>query len=58
MTAGAPIIAATAAFESPMTAPTPAWPVPSIRRMSRSATNAAWAARMRAPRSSTTRPSM
>ena len=34
MTAGAPSIAATAAFDSPMTAPTPAWPVPSMSRMS------------------------
>ncbi len=57
MTAGAPSIAATVAFDSPMTAPTPACPVPSISSMSRSA-NAAWAARIRAGRSSTTSPSM
>ena len=58
MTAGAPSIEATSAFERLMTAPTPACPVPSISRMSRSAANEAWAARMRAGRSSTTRPSM
>ncbi len=58
MTAGAPSIAATVAFESPMTAPTPACPVPSMSRMSRSAANSACAARIRAPRSSTTLPSM
>ena len=58
ITAGAPSIAATTAFDRPMTAPTPAWPVPSMSRMSRSAANAACAARIRAGRSSTTRPSM
>ena len=31
MIAGAPSIAATVAFDSPITAPTPAWPVPSMR---------------------------
>ena len=58
MTAGTPSIAATRAFERSMTAPTPAWPVPSMSRMSRSAANAACAVRIRAPRSSTTWPSM
>ncbi len=58
MTAGAPSIDATTAFDSPMTAPTPAWPVPSMSRMSRSVVNAACAVRIRAPRSSTTVPSM
>ena len=43
MIAGAPSIAATTAFDSPMTAPTPAWPVPSIRSMSWSAERVAWA---------------
>ena len=57
MIAGAPSMAATVAFDRPITAPTPAWPVPSISRISRSA-NAAWAARIRAPRSSTISPAM
>ena len=48
MIAGAPSIAATVAFDRPTTAPTPAWPVPSMSRMSWSA-KAAWAARIRAP---------
>ena len=47
-----------AAFDSPMTAPTPACPVPSMSSMSRSAANEAWASRIRAGRSSTTSPSM
>ena len=59
MTAGAPSIAATTAFDSPMTAPTPAWPVPSI-----SSDVALRGERARGPpgsarrRSSTTSPSM
>ena len=57
ITAGAPSICATNAFDSPITAPTPACPVPSMTRMSWPA-NAAWASRIRAPRSSTTWPAM
>ncbi len=44
MTAGAPRRRATTAFESPMTAPTPACPVPSMRSVSCSTANDAWAA--------------
>ena len=58
MIAGAPSMRATTAFESPITAPTPACPVPSMSTMSRSPAKPACAARMRAGRSSTTRPSM
>ena len=58
ITAGARSRAATTAFERPITAPTPACPVPSMRRTSFSSTNVAWAAAIRAPRSSTTSPAM
>jgi hypothetical protein len=57
MIAGAPRESATTAFDSPMTAPTPACPVPSMSRTSWSA-NVAWARRIFAPRSSTTSPAM
>ena len=58
ITAGAPSIPATTAFDSPMTAPTPACPVPSMSSISRSCANEAWAATIRAGRSATTLPSM
>ncbi|MFN8630427.1 MAG: hypothetical protein U0838_08950 [Chloroflexota bacterium] len=57
MTAGAPSCAATTAFDSPITAPTPAWPVPSMSSTSWPA-NARCAASIFAPRSSTTSPAM
>ena len=57
MTVGAPSIRATTAFDSPITAPTPAWPVPSTSRMSWSWYEAC-AATSFAPRSSTTSPAM
>ena len=57
ITAGAPSIWATTAFDSPITAPTPACPVPSMRSTSWPA-NSRCASRIRSPRSSTTWPAM
>src|SRR4029078_9514323 len=58
MIAGAPSIRATTAFDRPMTAPTPAWPVHSMMRVSWVVRDASGAATMRATRSSTTSPAM
>ena len=58
MITGAPRSAATSALESPITAPTPAWPVPSKRMRSRPFAISTCAARMRALKSSTTSPSI
>ncbi len=58
ITAGAPSTPATTAFESPITAPTPACPVPSMRTSSFVSARIACARRIRAPRSSTTSPAM
>ncbi len=55
MTVGARSIEATRAFDSPTTAPTPAWPVPSISQMSWPAKNR-WAARIGPSMSSTMSP--
>ncbi len=56
MMTGASSIAATRAFESPTTAPTPACPVPSTTTTSLSAAIRSYAAATWAPRSSSTRP--
>ena len=58
MMTGAPSSAATSALESPMTAPTPACPVPSSRMRSRPFAISTCAARIRALKSSTTSPSI
>src|SRR5664280_2773722 len=58
ITAGAPNRRATTAFESPITAPTPAWPVPSMSTSSFESARIACARRILAPRSSTTSPAM
>ena len=56
MTTGASSRAATRALERPTTAPTPAWPVPSIRTTSLSCDTFAAAAGHGRARSSVTRP--
>ena len=57
ITVGAPSIEATRALDSPTTAPTPAWPVPSMSQTSWS-TKYRWAARIGPSMSSTTSPAM